>query len=60
MHEILGIPDLWASMSIILSILATIFCAIYGIIGWNKGGAPEPKDEIKKWVKDEDEIEDEF
>lgn len=60
MYEILGIPDLWVSMSIVLSLLTTIFCAIYGIIGWNKGDDSEPVEEIKKWVEDDDKIEDEF
>ncbi len=60
MYEILGIPDLWVSMSIVLSLLTTIFCAIYGIIGWNKGDDSEPVEEIKKWVEDDDKIEEEF
>ena len=60
MCEILGIPDLWVSMSIILSLLATIFCVIYGILGWNKGDETESTDEIKEWVKEDDKIEEEF
>ena len=60
MYEILGIPDLWVSMSIVLSVIAAIICAIYGIIGWNKGDDSESSEEIKKWVSDNDEIEDEF
>ena len=60
MYTILGIPDLWVSMSIILSVLATIICVLYGILGWNRGDDTESSDEIKKWVSDNDEIEDEF
>lgn len=60
MCEILGIPDLWVSMSIILSLLATIFCVVYGILGWNKGDESESADEIKEWVEEDDKIEEEF
>lgn len=58
--DILGIPDLWVSMSIILSLLTTVFCAVYGLIGWNKGDDSETTDETKKWVEEEDKIEEEF
>lgn len=60
MLAFLGIPDIWVSLSIILSILTTIICAIYGIYGWNKGDDSEPIEEIKKWVEDDDKIEEEF
>ena len=56
----LGIPDIWVSLAIILSIITTIICAIYGIYGWNKGDDSEPTSEIKKWVEDDDKIEEEF
>ncbi len=60
MYTILGIPDLWVSLSIILSLLTMIFCAVYGIIGWNKGDDSETNAETKQWVEEEDKIDEEF
>ncbi len=60
MCEILGIPDLWVSIPIVLSLITTIFCIIYGILGWNKGDDSESAEEINQWVEEDDRIEEEF
>jgi len=48
-------PQIWSAY--ILCILSSIFCVVYGIFNWNKGGESVSKED-KKWVEDEKKIDD--
>lgn len=59
---ILGIKDTSVFLAYILSIVATIVCAVYGWLRWNKDGEITDK-ELKKeaeWTKEELKIDDEL
>jgi hypothetical protein len=55
----LGIPDPWVLSAYLLTFLSGLFCAIYGVIYWNKGGEEE-EEQIKEeleWEKKDEEFE---
>jgi hypothetical protein len=56
---ILGIEDPWVAAGFILCILSSLFCAVYGLLNWNKGGHEPDKDD-KDWVEEEKAIEEEI
>ena len=58
---VLGINDPWVWSAYILTILSMLFCVVYGIINWNKGGEDEEyqiKEEME-WHKKEKTMEEE-
>lgn len=60
MMLVLGLPDPWIAAAIFLSIAITVFCAIYGIVNWNRGDDAAPDRETIDWAKDEEIIEKEL
>lgn len=54
----LGFPDVFIFLGYVLSILAVIFCIVYGITNWHKGAEEKDgdyKEEIR-WEKEEIEL----
>jgi hypothetical protein len=54
----LGFPDLWIFAGYSLTILAAVFCIVYGIINWHRGVEEKDGDyrEEIKWEKEEIEL----
>jgi hypothetical protein len=54
----LGFPDFWIFAGYSLTILAAIFCIVYGIINWHKDLEEKEGDyrEEIKWEKEEIEL----
>jgi hypothetical protein len=54
----LGFPDISIFAGYLLTILAAIFCIVYGIINWHKGVEEKDGDyrEEIKWEKEEIEL----
>ncbi|MDI6818694.1 MAG: hypothetical protein PWP32_1479 [Methanothermobacter sp.] len=52
---VLGIPDPWVWGAYILCILITVFCVIYGLVNWNRGGEDEEEQimEELRWEEEE-------
>ena len=58
---LLGFADVWVELAVGLSILATLVCAIYGIVNWNRGrreGGPTTQTMI--WLRDDRKIEEDL
>ncbi|HPQ67330.1 MAG TPA: hypothetical protein PLI51_11440 [bacterium] len=54
-------PSIW--LAYLLSILAALLCVGYGIAAWNRGAkteTPDEEPEVREWVKEEKEIEEEL
>ena len=50
-------PQVWGAY--LLCILSAVFCALYGIVNWNKGDEPiHPED--KQWVEGEKKVEEQI
>ncbi|MBN1268702.1 MAG: hypothetical protein JXB04_03875 [Kiritimatiellae bacterium] len=57
----LGIHDPWVALVYILCILSSLLCVVWGILRWNREGAPdEPAEEVKHWAEEEDKVEEEL
>ncbi|AAB86323.1 MULTISPECIES: symporter small accessory protein [Methanothermobacter] len=56
---VLGIPDPWVWGAYILCILITVFCVIYGLVNWNRGGEDEEEQimEELRWEEEEKRME---
>ncbi|MCX5806651.1 MAG: hypothetical protein NT010_11400 [Proteobacteria bacterium] len=54
----LGFPDFWIFAGYLLTILAAIFCIVYGIINWHRGVEEKDGDyrEEIRWEKEEIEL----
>lgn len=52
---VLGILDPWVWGAYILCILITVFCVIYGLVNWNRGGEDEEEQimEELRWEEEE-------
>ncbi|HIH65417.1 MAG: hypothetical protein PWP13_1270 [Methanothermobacter sp.] len=52
---VLGIPDPWVWGAYILCILITVFCVIYGLVNWNRGGEDEEEQIMEeiRWEEEE-------
>lgn len=57
---VLGLPDPWVAAAILLSVLITAVCVIYGFLRWNKGDNTPPGDETIRWAREEREIDEEL
>lgn len=57
----LGIEDPWVVTAYLLCIISALFCLIWGVVKWNQDDPePEPDEEIKHWVEEEDRVEKEL
>ncbi|MDI9618977.1 symporter small accessory protein [Methanothermobacter sp.] len=56
---VLGIPDPWVWSAYLLCILVTVFCVLYGIVNWNRGGEDEEEQimEELQWEEEERKME---
>lgn len=56
---VLGILDPWVWGAYILCILITVFCVIYGLVNWNRGGEDEEEQimEELRWEEEEKRME---
>lgn len=54
----LGFTDPWIFSGYILTILSTVFCALYGIINWHRGATEKEGDyrEEIQWEREEIEL----
>ncbi len=57
---ILGLADNWIFAAIALSVAITVICIFYGLIKWNSGAETSPDSETIEWVREEDQIDEEF
>ncbi len=57
---ILGLTDPWVATAILLSILVTLVCGVYGYLGWNRDDNAAPDDETVTWAREEREIDEEL
>lgn len=55
----LGFEDPVIAVAYILCILSTVLCVVYGALNWNKGD-DTVSDDDKKWVEEEDRLEQEL
>ncbi len=55
----LGLKDPWIWSVYLLCILSALFCIIYGAVNWNRGEETVFPEDVK-WVKDEEEVEEEL
>ncbi len=58
----LGLTGSWVNLGIILTILSSIGCIVYGVLTWNQTDANEVEEikEEQKWSKTEKKILDEL
>lgn len=49
---VLGIQDTAVGLAFVLSLLSAAACVVYGIVNWNKGGAPMKTEDVD-WAKEE-------
>ncbi len=58
----LGLSGFWVNVGIILTLLSTLLCVIYGIITWNKSDINEEEEifEEERWAVEEKEVEEEL
>jgi hypothetical protein len=52
--------DLRVNLAFWLTILSTLLCIVYGIINWNKGDEESNDILLKKWAKEEKELNEEL
>jgi hypothetical protein len=54
----LGLGDFWISLVFVLMIASVALCIVYGVVRWNKDGAPGRKElaEEKRWGREEKKI----
>jgi hypothetical protein len=54
----LGFAEFWAFMAYLCTLLAALFCVVYGISNWNKPQADQTKeiDAEMKWEEKDAEI----
>jgi len=54
----LGFAEFWAFMAYLCTLLAALFCVVYGISNWNKPQADQTKeiDAEMKWKEKDAEI----
>jgi hypothetical protein len=57
--DMLGFEDPSIAAVYILCILSTLLCVVYGALNWNKGD-DTVSDDDKKWVEEEDKLEQEL
>lgn len=55
----LGIADGWVAAAYILCLASAALCVVYGLINWNRGDETTTDDD-KRWVKDEEKLEEEL
>lgn len=58
---LLGFADVWVELAVGLSILATLLCAVYGIVKWNRGQRNTgPTAQTMIWIRDNKKIEEDL
>lgn len=55
---LLGFSDPWVSAGFVLTVLSTLFCILYGLLNWKKGGVEKEGDyrEEIQWEREEIEL----
>lgn len=55
----LGIPDPGVWSAYVLCVLASLLCLAWGAYRWNQGNGPagEPVEEVRRWVEEEEKVE---
>ncbi len=58
----LGLSGFWVNLGIILTLLSSLACVVYGVLNWNKSDVYEDEEiaEERKWSKTEKKILDEL
>ena len=56
----MGIQDPWVWLAYVLSILSALLCVVWGAARWNREETEEPPEEVQRWAKAEDDLEQEL
>ena len=57
----LGIEDPWVITAYLLCMVSALLCLVWGVLKWNVDDTvQEPETEIRKWVEEEERVEEEL